>query len=206
LKGESPGCSPSIIKIRELMLLLEKSNVASVMSENLALLKAIDHQMMDAFQKSSQYDEQQFHAVPDNAGWSLQQVLFHLWNVTDLAIEVMEKQRSKAGNRDNIGIGGRFRSALIKAVLWLPFKFKAPKNVSHVPNDLSFDELKERWDNTVTRAHELIDAFPAHLEDKPIFKHPAAGWFSLNQTMEFIADHNEHHQRQLDALYSWLDQ
>jgi len=176
------------------------------MSENLEILKSLDHQMMEAFQKASTYNDRNFHAQPEDGAWSLQQVLFHMWNVTDLAVEVMEKQRSKAGGKANVGLGGRLRSVLVKALLWLPLKFKAPKTVSAVPNDLAYDDVKGKWDGTISRMRELLEGFPVHLEDKPIFKHPAAGWFSLNQTIEFIADHNEHHQRQLDALYSWLDQ
>lgn len=169
------------------------------------IIKEIDHQMMLAFQRSSSFSAAQFQACPDSNAWSLSQVLYHIWNVTDAALLVMQKQQAKASAKPALGIESIGRALLLKVALWSPLKFKAPKIVSNVPNTFSYDELKEKWDVTISGLTDFAEKFPEQDALKPIFKHPMAGWFSMEQSLTFVLDHNQHHQRQLDALYSWLD-
>lgn len=175
------------------------------MSTEKIIIQEIDLQVIQAFKKAAGYSGERFHAVQTEGSWSLQQVLFHLCDVTAQSLEVMQKQRGKIAAKSDAGLAGKLRSLLVKTLLWLPLKFKAPKQVSTVPNNVSLDQLKERWDVTIAGLNEMSDEFPEGLKDKPIFRHPAAGWFTFEQTLGFILDHNLHHQRQLDALYSWLD-
>jgi superfamily I DNA and/or RNA helicase len=175
------------------------------MSTNKEILKEIDHLMLAAFHKASGYGETLFHAQPEQGKWSLQQVLHHIWFAANGSLKVMKNKMGKADTLKDTSIESTLRSYFLKLMLFLPFNYKAPKEVSVVPNNVSFDELKANWDQTVAGFSELIDLGKGDLEKKLVFKHPIAGWFTLNQTLTFILDHLEHHQKQLEGLYSWLD-
>ena len=171
----------------------------------LTKLNDIDRQMLEAFHKAAKYSDEHFHAAPDARSWSLQQVMYHIWITTDATLTVFKKQAPKAGTLQKATLEASLRSVFLKMMLWLPLKFKAPKIVGQIPNDVSFDDLKAKWDITIAGMSELLTEFPLEARDKLVFKHPAAGWFSLDQTLEFLYDHHSHHQKQLDGLYSWLD-
>jgi uncharacterized damage-inducible protein DinB len=175
------------------------------MSSNKEILKDIDHLMLTAFNKASGYSENLFHAQPEPGKWSLQQVLHHIWFAANGSLKVMKNKMSKAETLKDSSLESTMRSYFLKLMLFLPVNYKAPKEVSVVPNDVSFDELKTNWDLTVAGLSELIDLCKGGLENKLVFKHPVAGWFTLNQTLTFILDHLEHHQKQLEGLYWWLD-
>lgn len=175
------------------------------MSTNKEILKEIDHLMLAAFHKAESYGEALFHAQQEPDKWSLQQVLHHIWFATNGSLKVMKSKMGKADTLKDTSLESSFRSIFLKLMLFLPIRYKAPKEVSVVPNDISFDQLKANWDQTVAGMSELIEMTKGGLEKKMVFKHPIVGWLTLHQTLTFILDHLEHHQKQLEGLYSWLD-
>jgi DNA-binding transcriptional regulator GbsR (MarR family) len=84
--------------------------------------------------------------------------------------------------------------------LKLPLKFKAPKQVSKVPDSISKDEIKKYFDKNTKDFIKILEELPVDLEDKLIFKHPISGLFSITQTLNFVREHYLHHERQLNAL------
>jgi hypothetical protein len=175
------------------------------MSANKQILKEIDYLMLAAFHKAEGYGEALFHTQPEQGKWSLQQVLHHIWFAANGSLKVIKNKMGKADTLKEASFESTLRSYFLKLMLFLPLNYKAPKEVSIVPNDVSIDELKANWDQTVAGFSELIDLSKGDLEKKLVFKHPIAGWFTLHQTLTFILDHLEHHQKQLEGLYSWLD-
>lgn len=84
--------------------------------------------------------------------------------------------------------------------LKLPLKFKAPKIVSSVPENISLDSLKSDYDKNTVSFKQLLQNFPNELMGKLIFKHPIVGLLTIEQTVGFLAEHYLHHERQMDKL------
>lgn len=84
--------------------------------------------------------------------------------------------------------------------LKLPLKFKAPKQVSKVPEQISLEELQTYYDKNSAAFKKILNDLPVELEDKFIFKHPRSGLLNIDQTLNFVREHYLHHERQLNAL------
>lgn len=98
-----------------------------------------------------------------------------------------------------------YRYILLKLALGSNKKFKAPKVVGNLTNDLPFDEISRQWNTSFLELENIIKNFPSKHKDKLVFKHPVVGWLSLDQTIGFMKDHLNHHQKQIEFLYSQLD-
>lgn len=158
--------------------------------------------LLDAYlQKAANLSEDKFHQPATNGGWSVQQVIFHLVIAAEGIIQLMERKVNKSGELQKSDLTATLRSIFLTIMLKLPLKFKAPKVIANTPNDLSYAEVKEKWEAVKQQYIQFISRFPAHMEDKLIFKHPVAGWFNLEQSIQFLGDHIRHHEKQLEALY-----
>ena len=151
---------------------------------------------------ASKLSEEHFHKPPTAGAWSAQQVILHLIIASEGILSIMTKKVSEEGKLKKSDASMLLRAAFLTLMLRLPLKFKAPALVANVPNDLTFQELKDRWDKNKEGYRKLISNFPAHLEDKLIFKHPAVGWFNLEQSISFLGEHILYHKKQIETLYS----
>ena len=88
-------------------------------------------------------------------------------------------------------------SLILKIVLILPLKFKAPKVVSTPPENIDYSELISTWENNRVALWEMISTLPEETARKNIYNHPAAGRFNLSQMLTFFQDHFDHHQKQV---------
>ncbi len=143
---------------------------------------------------------EQLNKVPSDGGWSAGQVLYHVAFAESGTILVINKNLAETTTKQKSDLGSFFRNILLVISLKLPLKFKAPKQVSKVPEITTLVELIEYFDKNTTGFKKILNDLPVSLEDKFIFKHPRAGFFNINQTLNFTREHYLHHERQLDAL------
>ena len=138
--------------------------------------------------------------LPADGGWSAGQVLYHCAFAESGTILVINKNLTENKILQKSDIGSVFRNISLVLFLKLPLKFKAPKQVSKVPETISFDEIKKYFDKNSSDFRKILEELPAELEDKFIFKHPRSGLFNITQTLNFTREHYLHHERQLNAL------
>lgn len=161
--------------------------------------------MQQHFERSKKYSEAQFHWQPTENEWSLQQVLLHIVQIQVGGVTVLGKQIEKLDALHDSKWKNTYRYILLKLALYSNKKFKAPKVVSNVNNDTSLDEIIRQWNTSFGEIEAMVSNFPKKYKDKLIFKHPVVGWLNLNQTLGFMIDHLNHHQKQIESLYSQLD-
>ncbi len=151
-------------------------------------------------QKVAQLSTEQLNRKPANDGWSAGQVLYHVAFAESGTILVINRNLKE--NKVNLksDLGSVFRNILLVLTLKLPLKFKAPKVVSKVPENISFEELKDYFNRNTEAFGLILQDLPEALEDKFIFRHPMGGLFNIQQTLNFTREHYLHHERQLDAL------
>lgn len=135
-----------------------------------------------------------------DGGWSIGQVLHHCAFAESGTILVINKNLAENKVQLKSNLASVFRNIFLVISLKLPLKFKAPKVVSKVPENVTYEELKKYYDKNSADFEKILQELPAELEDKFIFKHPFAGLFNMSQTLNFTLEHYLHHERQLDAL------
>lgn len=171
------------------------------MSEQLASKYAEVEKIKNKFlSKVVHLSQEQLNKVPENGGWSAAQVLYHCAYAESGTLLVIHKNLDENKVNSKSDIGSVFRNILLVISLKLPLKFKAPKAVSKVPEEISFEEIKIYFENNSLKFKKLLFDLPEALEDKFIFKHPRAGMFNIIQTINFTREHYLHHEKQLEDL------
>ena len=161
----------------------------SIESVKNKFLKKMDGISDDAFNKKAL-----------DGKWSLAQTFYHLHLVESGTIYTIQKNLKADKVKLNAGFDNIFRSIFLGLVLKSPFKFKAPKLVSDLPERISLQEIKDLFEKNNQNFKSILNDLPKELESKQIFKHPLVGLFTINQTLDFVREHYLHHERQLDKL------
>ena len=135
---------------------------------------------------------------PPSGAWSSQEVLHHLFLSESGTLHVLKKQLAKdTGTFKHISLVYWVRSWILNFSLISNGKYKAPAVVSNLENLKSYDELKAEWRTFKNGMENLLANLPRDIDKKLIFKHPFAGWLTLNGTLQFLRFHQLHHVRQI---------
>ena len=142
----------------------------------------------------------QLNKIPADGGWSAAQVLYHCGMAENETIKNILKNQQAHPTKLKENLRSKINGSLLMVFLKLPLKFKAPKIVSSVPENISLDSLKSDYDKNTVSFKQLLQNFPNELMGKLIFKHPIVGLLTIEQTVGFLAEHYLHHERQMDKL------
>lgn len=135
---------------------------------------------------------------PPSGAWSSQEVLHHLFLSESGTLHVIKKQLAKDTNTfKNISYVYLVRSWILNFSLISKGKYKAPAVVSNLENLKSYEELKTEWKAFKSSMENTLANLPRDMDKKLIFKHPIAGWLTLNGTLQFLRFHQLHHARQI---------
>ena len=143
---------------------------------------------------------EQFNKKPTSDQWSLGQVMYHLWNASNFTQTFMEKRIAEKKVTQPSGLKSSIKSIILQIALASPIKYKAPKSVQTVPDEVSFADLESSFKKTAENFDRMMQNFPKELEGKEIFKHPRTGYINASQTFSFIKAHALHHKPQLENL------
>lgn len=169
----------------------------------------MDH-LVKAYQRSiaqkawminkSKESHQDLNAVKPNEKWSINQLLFHLYTVEKSILDYITYKNALNELTQPAGLKAKLRYFTLKTLLKTKMKFKAPKKISVLPENIDFEQLTQDWSTLQTDFESFLSQFPKELVGKGVFRHPYAGFLSMEQTIEFIVDHSKHHQSQLNRL------
>lgn len=171
--------------------------MSAALVEKYKAIEVIKDKFLNKVEKLSYED---LNKIPTDRGWSAAQVLYHCAFAESGTILVINKNLAENKVDTKSDIGSILRNIALVLFLKLPLKFKAPKQVSKVPDTITLDEIKKYFDKNTNEFKKILNDLPAELEDKFIFKHPRSGLFNIQQTINFTREHYLHHERQLDAL------
>lgn len=137
---------------------------------------------------------------PADGGWSAMQTAWHLLLAEELALAYVRKKLSYGGEFKTVGPGEYWRMWLLKMALVLPIKFRAPKQTSDefLPALSDWQALAARWRAARVAWTDFFESMPANLENKAVFKHPRAGKIGWTQMLDFLEDHLNRHQKQIN--------
>ena len=150
-------------------------------------------------------DDKELNYHPGKDEWSVIQVMHHLIIIEQLSIGYINKKLTYRTNIKKSGFGTAIKVFVLKLILKMPFRFKAPKIVSEVPDDIDFKETKNQWDQIRKEMRELFDNLPEDFLNKNIFKHALAGRMNIYQMLSFMEEHFRHHVKQIDRIARRFD-
>lgn len=143
---------------------------------------------------------QDLNAVKPTEKWSINQLLFHLFTVEKSILDYIKYKYSINELTQPAGLKAKLRYHALKILLKTKMKFKAPKKISNLPEKIDLEQLIKDWNILQADFEAFLSQFPKDLVGKAVFRHPYAGFLSMEQTIEFIVDHSKHHRSQMSRL------
>jgi len=166
----------------------------------LSLFEELEINRQSLFEKLDSINKNSRDFRPDPYSWSILQVCHHLIVSEELSLLYLNKKLQYKSNISSAGIGSSLRSFTLNLALRLPFRLSAPQRVSEFPEDLSWEDLKNRWLKVREGMHQRLSNIPQEFQDKLIYKHPTAGRLTLYQMLTFFKIHINRHEGQILRL------
>ena len=143
------------------------------------------------------HDPAAWNRPPGPGRWSALQVLHHVVESEASALAYIRKKMRAGSSLPHAGLASRLRRAAVQAGLASPFRFRAPAATGTVPDVVDAEALRARWSEVRTGLRELVEEFPASLEDRVVLRHPLAGLMGLADSLAVLQAHLDHHARQV---------
>lgn len=145
-------------------------------------------------------DPETLNRIPEPGAWSILQVIAHLTKSEAGTLQYIKKKTQNPEALPKAGFVPWIRIATLIVGIRSPFKFKAPKAIADVPERGDFQAASLAWAEVREDWREFVEAFPAALNDRMIFRHPFVGLLGPAQTMIFLNEHLGNHIRQIGRI------
>jgi hypothetical protein len=145
-------------------------------------------------------DADTLNRIPEPGAWSILQVIAHLTKSEGGTLQYIKKKTQNPEALPKAGLVPWVRIGVLIVGIRSPFKFKAPEAIADVPERGDFQAASLAWAEVREDWREFVDAFPAALKDRVIFRHPFVGLLGPAQTMIFLNEHLGNHIRQIGRI------
>lgn len=163
----------------------------------LAPYDALERRTRNLLSQLAALDEEQRRFQPAPDAWCLLQVAEHLAITEETVLKGLQLGLPEGRRRR---LRDRLAHPLVKTLLRLPMRVKAPLPVL-VPQEVhSLDDVRQRWSAARTALGEHLDGVSEQALAEPALLHPVAGPLDLRQTVHFLNTHFDHHLFQVDRI------
>lgn len=133
------------------------------------------------------------------------------WNALQVVDHVITSEKGTLGylmkktqaNPDELPQKGMEQVAAgskLNAALKTDRKWKAPDVLPQPKGDRSLEEMAAYWEGLQGKIVAFVSSLDSAFDDKLIFRHPIAGPLDLKDTIDFLANHIDHHMHQLERI------
>lgn len=148
---------------------------------------------------ASKLSDEQFHQKPSDGGWSMQQLFQHLMEVEQETFYMIEKSATSVKSKP-VGFKKKIYSFMLNKYLKSKKKFQIPSVLSQPTNDISKEEITDKWNSIHLKSQDVISNFDGSKKKLGVFKHPKTGWLNISQSMSFLRFHQQHHLPQFKSI------
>lgn len=145
--------------------------------------------------KNISYD--QANKKPENGGWSMAEVVYHMSHTEKSIIQYIQKKLIKPEESKSAGLKSWYRSSLLSYALKSKRKFRAPKVLDDPKGPYEPSALFSEWKIIRATLHQTISSVSAADVNRQLFKHPVVGKINLHQTLGFMGHHMVRHLKQM---------
>lgn len=137
-----------------------------------------------------------FRAKPD--AWNVMQVGHHVvLGEQRTAISIKKHRGMRSGKRR---LHHRIGYILVWGVLKTGLRVKNPVPEAAPNTDIDLAELREQWEKARGDLAEVLSEVKERGLDYAAYKHPVGGPFSVEDALEFLVAHLDHHLRQVERI------
>lgn len=135
--------------------------------------------------------------VPVLGAWSALHVMEHLVIAEEWIVAGFDKAPT-AGRR--VTLHSVVKLQLIYLIFALRLRVRVPSARLVPTGAIPFATLATRWEIARAAIRSRLAPMAASELHRPRFRHPVAGWLTLDQGLQFTARHIRHHRRQVDRI------
>lgn len=158
----------------------------------------LEQQRSDLFDFLEKQDPSVFNLKPAPDKWSVNQNVLHLIEAESASLAYMKKKLSFGSDLPKAGFQSKMRRLALRVVFALPLKYKAPKILGVMPDDLSFDDLKKRWVALRIEYKSFLAGMSESIIEAELWRHQIAGKMNILQMIDFFEDHVNRHRGQIE--------
>lgn len=137
-----------------------------------------------------------FRAKPDD--WNVMQVGHHVVLAEQgTAVSIKKHRGMRSGKRR---LHHRVGYILLWMVLKTGLRVKNPVPETAPDSDIDLANLKELWEKARVDLAEVLSEVKERGLEYAAYKHPVAGPFTVEDSVEFLVAHLDHHLRQLERI------
>lgn len=142
-----------------------------------------------------------FNTKPDQAKWSVHEILAHLVSAEKLSVQYITKKKLGIDKAGNTGLIEELKMSVLKISQRLPLRFKAPQPVVAATASYSnLDDLVGDWNVTRENFKMLLEEIREDQLKKKIYKHFFVGRLNVMHAVLFLREHVNHHLPQINRL------
>lgn len=142
-----------------------------------------------------------FRAKPD--AWNVMQVGHHVVLAEQGTADSIKKHRGmRSGKRR---LHHRIGYLLLWGVLKSGLRVKNPVPEVGPDRDIDLASLVELWEQVRTELEDVLSEVKERGLQYAAYKHPVGGPFTVEDALEFLVGHLDHHLRQLERIQHHVD-
>lgn len=169
-------------------------------------LEILENKKTDFLKCFELISDEKLNTQPAKDKWSLAQILYHVVKAEQGTVISFMNSIRKENNLNTVGAKAFFKSLLLNLALKSNFKFKAPPIAQKVPDNVNVKEVTNKWDEIRKDLKNTCLKIPEENYNKGIFKHPYIGLINLEQSLNFLINHINHHLLQVEKISFQLNQ
>ena len=160
-----------------------------------------------------QLEEQKTALLAGLDGWSTERLRFHPterdWSSLQVVDHLIKTERQIQGRAreglaapHRLGLRDRLGNAFLTHVFRSSRKVKVPKSASSVlpAAEPQFSDLLSEWEQARRELSSLLAMLTPEQPSSGVFRHPVAGWMTMDGVLSFFSVHMHHHSYQLNTL------
>lgn len=180
---------------------LESNPANVVMSEDhKARLNELETLKAEIVSKYDSYTTDQLTFKPGPGHWNLLQVLDHIVTSEKMSAIYIKRQLNGKKYPPAPGWKAFFRYGLLKVAFKMPFKYKAPSIVDSTGKTPELNQLQDSWKTIRQELRAIIENTDEELLELGVYEHPRTGLLNMEQALNFLDIHIQHHQKQMERI------
>lgn len=158
-------------------------------------IKEFENKRVGLLNEVAYLDKEKLNARRIEGKWSVLEIIEHL---------VIAEREVMGGLKDYDDLENREQSLkngimyrLVMFVLKVGIPVKAPSKKMLPKNELSFEDLRKKWDENQEWFRGYVEGLDEEGLKKAVFKHPVSGPINVEQAIEMSIAHIESHTKQI---------
>ena len=165
-----------------------------------AKLSLLESTRLSLLEKLKTADIKKLNTSTAPGKWSVAQIIYHLNKAESNSVIYVSKKMKDVNNLKKSGLYERIKMLAVKIAFALPFRYKAPAVLGDMPQDVDYNDIIVKWEETRKQLKELIASMPEEMLSLKVFKQPAAGRLDIYQMLNFMQSHFDRHLRQIENI------